>query len=302
VATPVGRGAREVIVMPASREAETTAVTEKGTLHSTPPPPFVFHRQGAESHEKKQISSYFWTAMASSTRISFVALLLQGAAGLLVGGPARAAVRTRSAAASMDASVGPTLPGTLDKRAERRRIMGDEKYKRGNAPFDKAIHTDVASKMSEIFASDLVKEMRDAVLNEVTKGEGDQAITFRLAQEYGFCWGVERSIELAWAAREAYPDKRMHITNELIHNPVSHRGSFGKLRLVSSSYSWFYIINDLALVSLAVCTSHPPRLASRRGFRGLYGCAGCERPYGSYPAPSPAYSRQCPPPISPLRT
>jgi len=40
-----------------------------------------------------------------------------------------------------------------------------------------------------------------------------------LAKEYGFCWGVERSIELAWAARDAYPEKKMHITNELIHNP-----------------------------------------------------------------------------------
>jgi len=31
---------------------------------------------------------------------------------------------------------------------------------------------------------------------------------------------VDRSIELAWAARDAYPDKVMHITNELIHNPA----------------------------------------------------------------------------------
>ena len=44
-------------------------------------------------------------------------------------------------------------------------------------------------------------------------------MTFQPAQEYGFCWGVERSIELAWAARDAYPENTMHITNELIHNP-----------------------------------------------------------------------------------
>ena len=40
-----------------------------------------------------------------------------------------------------------------------------------------------------------------------------------MGKEFGFCWGVERSIELAWAAREAYPEKEIHITNELIHNP-----------------------------------------------------------------------------------
>ena len=38
----------------------------------------------------------------------------------------------------------------------------------------------------------------------------DGDVTFTLAESYGFCWGVERSIELAWAAREQYPDKTMH--------------------------------------------------------------------------------------------
>ena len=147
--------------------------------------------------------------MASAA--SAVALLLGGAAGLqLVASP-------RCRVAMCTPSTSP--PGTLDKRAERRRIMSEERYKRGNAPFDKGIHSDVAGKMSEKFASELIAEMRDAALREITRGEAERAITFRLAKDYGFCWGVERSIELAWAARDAYPDKRMHITNELIHNP-----------------------------------------------------------------------------------
>ena len=54
---------------------------------------------------------------------------------------------------------------------------------------------------------------------ETSRGEGNAAVTFRLAQEYGMCWGAERSIELALAATEKYPDKRKHITNELLHNP-----------------------------------------------------------------------------------
>ena len=105
------------------------------------------------------------------------------------------------------------------KREERRRIMGADKYKRGGAPFDKAIHKDVAGKMTEKFKSELVAELKESPFREVTSGEGNAAVTFQLAKEYGFCWGVERSIELAWAARDAYPDKKMHITNELIHNP-----------------------------------------------------------------------------------
>jgi 4-hydroxy-3-methylbut-2-en-1-yl diphosphate reductase len=38
-------------------------------------------------------------------------------------------------------------------------------------------------------------------------------------QDFGFCWGVERSIALAYEAVEHFPDRTIHITNELIHNP-----------------------------------------------------------------------------------
>ena len=38
-------------------------------------------------------------------------------------------------------------------------------------------------------------------------------------QDFGFCWGVERSIALAYEAVNHFPDKKIHITNELIHNP-----------------------------------------------------------------------------------
>jgi len=105
------------------------------------------------------------------------------------------------------------------KREERRRIMSQDKYKRGGAPFEKDVHKAVTQKMTDKFKSELVEELKADGLRELTRGEGNAQVTFVLAQEYGFCWGVERSIELAWAARDAYPDKKMHITNELIHNP-----------------------------------------------------------------------------------
>jgi len=104
---------------------------------------------------------------------------------------------------------------SVAKRDERRRIMGKDKYKRGGAPFDKAIHKDVTSKMSEKFKSELVEQMKEDSFRELKRGEGNGEVTFVLAKEYGFCWGVERSIELAWAARDAYPEKKMHITNEV---------------------------------------------------------------------------------------
>lgn len=47
--------------------------------------------------------------------------------------------------------------------------------------------------------------------------QGD--ITIRLAEAYGYCWGVERAVQMAYEARKAYPGQKLHITNEIIHNP-----------------------------------------------------------------------------------
>jgi len=44
-------------------------------------------------------------------------------------------------------------------------------------------------------------------------------MTIKLAKEFGFCYGVERAIDLAYAARRAYPEKRIFLLGEIIHNP-----------------------------------------------------------------------------------
>lgn len=44
-------------------------------------------------------------------------------------------------------------------------------------------------------------------------------MTVKLAKEFGFCYGVERAIDLAYAARKAYPDRRIYLLGEIIHNP-----------------------------------------------------------------------------------
>mmetsp|Transcript_22887 Transcript_22887/g.40733 ORF Transcript_22887/g.40733 Transcript_22887/m.40733 type:complete len:485 (-) Transcript_22887:67-1521(-) len=44
-------------------------------------------------------------------------------------------------------------------------------------------------------------------------------VRVKLAEAYGFCWGVERAVQMAYEARRAYPDKDIHVVNEIIHNP-----------------------------------------------------------------------------------
>jgi 4-hydroxy-3-methylbut-2-enyl diphosphate reductase len=44
-------------------------------------------------------------------------------------------------------------------------------------------------------------------------------LTIRLAKEFGFCYGVDRAVEYAYEARTRFPDKKIFITGEIIHNP-----------------------------------------------------------------------------------
>src|ERR1051325_7357674 len=64
------------------------------------------------------------------------------------------------------------------------------------------------------YRSDLVERIR---ANGHLLAAGD--LTIKLAKEFGFCYGVERAIDLAYAARRAYPDRRIFLLGEIIHNP-----------------------------------------------------------------------------------
>jgi 4-hydroxy-3-methylbut-2-enyl diphosphate reductase len=44
-------------------------------------------------------------------------------------------------------------------------------------------------------------------------------ITIRLAREFGFCYGVERAVDYAYQTRTRYPDRRLFLAGEIIHNP-----------------------------------------------------------------------------------
>src|SRR6058998_402195 len=47
-----------------------------------------------------------------------------------------------------------------------------------------------------------------------------QGLTVKLAKEFGFCYGVERAIDLAYAARKSFPlEKDIYLLGEIIHNP-----------------------------------------------------------------------------------
>jgi 4-hydroxy-3-methylbut-2-enyl diphosphate reductase len=63
---------------------------------------------------------------------------------------------------------------------------------------------------------------RSEIVEKLRAGGGTlscDGVTVRLAKQFGFCYGVERAIDLAYAARKVFQDRRVFILGEIIHNP-----------------------------------------------------------------------------------
>ncbi|HEY9758076.1 MAG TPA: 4-hydroxy-3-methylbut-2-enyl diphosphate reductase [Oculatellaceae cyanobacterium] len=77
---------------------------------------------------------------------------------------------------------------------------------------------EVEQELKGEYQSDLIAMLRQNG-NALVRGN----ITIRLAQAFGFCWGVDRAVSMAYEARKHFPNQRIWITNEIIHNPVVNR-------------------------------------------------------------------------------
>ena len=76
----------------------------------------------------------------------------------------------------------------------------------------------VAARVAVHFHSSIVETLRDHG-GKITVGN----TTLLLAEQFGFCYGVKRAIDLAYASRQVFPDNRIFLIGEIIHNPEVNR-------------------------------------------------------------------------------
>jgi 4-hydroxy-3-methylbut-2-en-1-yl diphosphate reductase len=98
----------------------------------------------------------------------------------------------------------------MDTKAFKRSLQQSENYHRKGFGHE----AEVANVMQTAYQSSLIQQIRDNNYRLERNG-----VTIRLAEAFGFCWGVERAVAIAYETRQHFPTERIWITNEIIHNP-----------------------------------------------------------------------------------
>jgi len=71
-------------------------------------------------------------------------------------------------------------------------------------------------------ASELAQDYRSALVDDLKATDFTYRagrMTLHLAREFGFCYGVDRAVDYAYQTRRKFPDRRVFLTGEIIHNP-----------------------------------------------------------------------------------
>ncbi|KAF3320452.1 4-hydroxy-3-methylbut-2-enyl diphosphate reductase [Carex littledalei] len=120
-------------------------------------------------------------------------------------------------AATGESSSTASLPldsADFDKKQFRHNLTRSDNYNRKGFGHKK----ETLDLMNHEYTSDVIKTLKEN--NNVYTWAN---VTVKLAEAYGFCWGVERAVQIAYEARKQFPEERIWITNEIIHNPTVNK-------------------------------------------------------------------------------
>jgi len=78
----------------------------------------------------------------------------------------------------------------------------------------------------ELVSAEVAVHFHSSIVEKLREQGGRLQIgntTLLLAEQFGFCYGVERAIDLAYASRRVFPEHRIFLIGEIIHNPDVNR-------------------------------------------------------------------------------
>lgn len=81
-----------------------------------------------------------------------------------------------------------------------------------------------------------------------------RSVRFFIARHFGFCYGVENAIEIAYKAIEENPGKRIFLLSEMIHNPDVNDDLLGRgvNFLMDTSGKYLIDLNELAADNIVI--------------------------------------------------
>ncbi|CAK9142606.1 unnamed protein product [Ilex paraguariensis] len=121
-------------------------------------------------------------------------------------------VRCSGGEAASSSSV--TVDSDFDPKVFRHNLTRSKNYNRKGF----GLKEETLELMNREYTSDIIKKLKENG-HEYTWGN----VTVKLAEAYGFCWGVERAVQIAYEARKQFPTEKIWLTNEIIHNPTVNK-------------------------------------------------------------------------------
>ncbi len=95
-----------------------------------------------------------------------------------------------------------------ERRAREVSVTDQRYFRRGFKMRD-----DVQHLLDRDYRSEVVDRVREN--GNVLEADG---LVLHLADEFGFCYGVDRAVDYAFQTREKFPERRIYITGDMIHN------------------------------------------------------------------------------------
>lgn len=108
----------------------------------------------------------------------------------------------------------------------------------------------------EAIEGDLQRAYASAIVDRIVQNDNvytEKGITFHIATSFGFCYGVDRSLELAHETIKHFPGRRVFLTTEIIHNPYAnnHLRSLG-IQFLFGPYQGEVTIDDVTAEDIVI--------------------------------------------------